>query len=218
MNIIPAILETDAEAAREKLAKYASLAPEFQIDVLDGSLFSRSSWSDPYELGLPEEKLPFIELHLMTLAPAKHIVAWHTAYPKKLKRVIFHGELNGELEHHITLAKELGLEIGIALSPGAELDVLQQYADQLERVLVLGVEPGASGQPFLGAPILDRIRNLRARSLDLTIAVDGGVNIETANDIIAAGANTLCAASSIWTDTPKESLKKLTDAALADDA
>jgi ribulose-phosphate 3-epimerase len=216
MEVIPALLEESAESAHKKLKEHGSIAPVFQIDILDGSLFERSSWHDPYELNLPEEELPYFELHLMTLQPMKHIEAWHTAYPKKLKRVLFHTELSAEeLERCISEAQGLQLEIGLALSPEADLAPVLTHAGQLERVLVLGVHPGASGQSFLGARVLERIESLRAEFADLTVAVDGGVNAKTAKNIIAAGAHSICAASAIWTDNTTESIKTLTEVALA---
>jgi ribulose-phosphate 3-epimerase len=101
----------------------------------------------------------------------------------------------------IVRASELGLRAGLAVNPDTPVDGVLDFLDELDRVLIMSVNPGWAGQEFLdGAlPKIERVRGeIERRGLGVEVEVDGGINERTAPRCIAAGATVLAAASSIY--------------------
>lgn len=209
-TVVPAVLvKSEAEFA-EKISRIElqELCPLWQVDVLDGSMFNTSCWSEP-DIIARYTPLPAIELHLMTEYPLEHVRSW-MSHVKNVKRAIFHLEVRDHPERIITELRANNLEVGIALNPETRLDAVAPCIGSIDLLLIMGVHPGASGQSFLGASILKKITEARKRFPTLTIAVDGGVTTENAQSILEAGANQLCAASMIWkSNNVREMIKNL---------
>ncbi len=198
IKIIPAVLARDAADAKAKLLHpgLRSVADIFQVDVLDRSMFDATCFADPQIISTWPD-LPNIELHLMIHNPLPIINLWHSLIPS-LKRVIIHAELARPLGAILERAEALGLEIGLALNPETSLDRIAHHLHHLDVVQIMGVHPGASGQSFIGEPILAKIRRCHELHPNLIIAVDGGVSLQTAKSLINAGASRLIAGSSLW--------------------
>jgi ribulose-phosphate 3-epimerase len=101
----------------------------------------------------------------------------------------------------IRRAEELGVRAGLAVNPETSVDGIFPHLDGLDRVLVMGISPGWTGQRFLEAtlPKIERVRKeIDRRGLDVEVEVDGGINHETAPRCLGAGATVLAAASSIF--------------------
>jgi ribulose-phosphate 3-epimerase len=128
--------------------------------------------------------------------PLTHIEEWltHTAF----KRAIIHIEADCDITNMILQTKEYKKECTLAISPGTPLDRLATFANHVSRFLVMGVNPGASGQSFLGEPILARVQTLQKLYPHHVIAVDGGISPTTIPLLRKAGAHAACASSAIW--------------------
>jgi len=198
IEIIPAVLVCNATDCQAKLLHPGlhSVADMFQVDVLDGTMFDASCFADPSVIST-WPNLPNIELHLMVHNPLPIIELWHSLIPS-LKRVIIHAELARPLGAILERAQALGLEIGLALNPETSLDRVAHHLHNLDVVQIMGVHPGASGQPFLGEPILAKISRCHELHPNLIIAVDGGVSLKTAKNLVNAGASRLVAGSALW--------------------
>lgn len=197
-EIIPAVLARNAADCQAKLLcpGLRSVVDIFQIDVLDGSMFDASCFADP-QIIATWPNLPNIELHLMVHNPLPVIELWHNLIPS-LKRVIIHAELARPLGAILERAQVIGLETGLSLNPETSLDRIAHHLHNLNVVQIMGVHPGASGQPFLGEPIIAKIRRCHELHPNLIIAVDGGVSLQTAKSLINAGASHLIAGSALW--------------------
>lgn len=198
MLIVPAILSYSEKEFRERIGNTAlrALTTLWQIDILDGTLFENTSWSNLEALS-SHFSLPQIELHLMVADPVTYATVWKERVPS-LKRVIIHAEIPTSVEHALNEIRDLGLETGIALNPDTPLSTIEKYEQLFDMILILGVHPGYSGRSFLGQPILDKVRDAKTRFPEKLIAVDGGVTLENAASIKEAGADQLCIASAIW--------------------
>lgn len=117
----------------------------------------------------------------------------------------------------IRRAEELGMRAGLAVNPGTAVSEVFPFLDQVDRVLVMSVNPGWAGQGFLeeALPKIERVRGeIERRGLSVEIEVDGGVNETTAPRCLAAGASVLAAASSIFkASDPGEAARRLADLA-----
>jgi ribulose-phosphate 3-epimerase len=115
--------------------------------------------------------------------------------------VSMHMEAEDEPERAIKEAAAQGLRAGLAVSPPTPVESVFPFLDDLDRVLVMSVRPGWSGQSFLESA-LPKIESVRAeidrRGLDVEVEVDGGIDTQTGARCLAAGATVLTAASSIF--------------------
>jgi ribulose-phosphate 3-epimerase len=96
-----------------------------------------------------------------------------------------------------TAVKKAGGRLGLAINPETPLEKLLPYAPKAQRILVMTVHPGFSGQKYI-VGMEEKIRRLRKQFPTIDIEVDGGVNLKTAPGAYAAGANVLAAASAIF--------------------
>lgn len=208
--VVPAVLAKDKEEFIKKItnAELRSVAPLWQVDVLDGSMFDHTCWFDPEEIAkIPD--LPEIELHLMVKNPLPIIEAWKTQVPS-LKRAIIHAEIDRQVGAVIHRIHDLGLEAGLAINPETPIKLILDHVDEIQLLLVMGVHPGASGQPFVGQSILEKITEVKNRFPNLRIAVDGGINLANASEIVAAGTDQLCVTTALWeTSDPISVYQKL---------
>jgi len=209
IEILPGVLAENAEELQEKLSFPGFWQPGMtaHVDILDGSMFGATCFCDATAVAgrsIESETMhrivstvPNIELHLMVQNPLPVIEQWRSLIPETT-RAIVHMEIERSLDPILDRARELGLETGIALCPETPPDALDRVHHIPDRVLIMGVHPGASAQPFLGEPILAKIRRLRVLHPLFTIAVDGGIRADNAQNIVKAGANALIATSAIW--------------------
>ncbi len=194
IEIIPAILEVSWKNIERKLKLIQGLCAWVQIDVMDGVFVPNTTWRTPHDLVRVNSTLN-IEIHLMVDRPERTLLSWLT--PRAVKRVIVHAEATDRLEDVFATAHGMHKQIGLAINPKTPIASIQQFLPQSALVLVMGVEPGFSGQAF-DASVLIKIQQLRKLDARIPIAVDGGVNEKTAPHMKAAGATILYAASYLW--------------------
>jgi ribulose-phosphate 3-epimerase len=192
-RLIPAILTQSAYEAKEKLRALVGLADWVQIDFMDGTFTKNSS------IRLDEISTfhwPFLfEAHLMVENPLKYIDMC-----KKMgyNRIIFHHEIEEDSFEVIEKIRSFDMEVGIAINPKTALSVLDPYLSLVDTVLVLGVAPGSSGQ-IMSEDTVGRIEILRKKApRSIKIAVDGGVNEETLEQLLSVGVDRVCASSTIF--------------------
>ena len=100
------------------------------------------------------------------------------------------------------------------MNPATPISAVEEVLDEVDQVLVMTVNPGFGGQPFIGG-VVDKIRRMRglldARGLTADLEVDGGINVETADRAVQAGARILVAGSAVYNPnaTVAESIARL---------
>ncbi|MEK7548307.1 MAG: hypothetical protein AAB499_00165 [Patescibacteria group bacterium] len=199
LPVIPAILTDNPEEFARQLAFAKSIAGAVHLDIIDGQFATG--------LALEVEKWPvlgrgYAEAHLMVESPIDYLTALKS---KKVTRAIVHLESRFDLHQLVVKARELDLLIGWAVNLDTDLSTLYPYLTQSTYIQVMGVKPGASGQPQDHQAEL-AVRFLRSLTrFRLTISVDGGVNGENIGPLVAYGADYLIAASAIFAqfDWPK---------------
>jgi len=193
IEIIPTIIAKDFSELQEKIKKVESYIEWAQLDVMDGQFVEETTWNKPIDLRNLETNLK-LEAHLMIKNPEEYIDDW---IDSSIQRIIFHYTSTGKHKEIIKKVKKAGLEVGLAINPEIPIEVIDQYINQLDLVLVMTVNPGWSGQEFM-EDMLGKIEQLREKYKDVNIEVDGGINLETAPKIIQAGANLLAVGSAVF--------------------
>lgn len=114
--------------------------------------------------------------------------------------ITFHPEAGAHPHRTIQLIKSHGKKAGVSLNPSTPVNVLDHIIDELDLILIMTVNPGFGGQKFI--PLLDKIREVRSRiekcGRAIDLEVDGGINPETAKQVIAAGADVLVAGTAVF--------------------
>jgi ribulose-phosphate 3-epimerase len=108
-----------------------------------------------------------------------------------------HFEAVDNMEHMIEHMRNTGKEVGVAINPHTSTFELKPFINDIDLVLVMGVEPGFSGQNFQ-YDVLEKIKEVKKLRPDVLVEVDGGVNANNRNAIVEAGADILAAASAVW--------------------
>jgi ribulose-phosphate 3-epimerase len=136
-----------------------------------------------------------IDVHLMVDEPAKHFAAVAAAGGDS---VTFHIEAVDDVRATIRAAREHQLQVGIAFNPETEPEAVVEFADAVDLVLCMSINPGYSGQQFQ-TEAYERVRWLRANLPDkVVIQVDGGVDHQNVRRLYDEGARLLVAASAIF--------------------
>ena len=165
---------------------------------MDGHFVPNLSFGPPVISSL-HRALPdaYLDCHLMVSDPAFWVEPLRKAGASSLT---FH--LESDLPNNspldmIQLVRSAGMKVGMVIKPGTPVEALFEYADRLDLVLIMTVEPGFSGQAFMPT-MMPKVRALRAKFPHLTIQVDGGLSPSTVDDATKAGANAIVAASAIF--------------------
>jgi ribulose-phosphate 3-epimerase len=117
-----------------------------------------------------------------------------------LHQFTFHLESTADPEALIAQIKAAGMKVGLAIKPGTPVEAAMKFADKVDMVLVMTVEPGFGGQSFM-EDMLPKVAALRAQFPELDIEVDGGLSPSTIDVAAKAGANMIVAGSAgVWND------------------
>lgn len=199
IKIAPSILAADfAQLGKQVKEATESGADSIHIDVMDGHFVpnisigsmivsSLRSWSD----------LPF-EVHMMVSEPDKYIKDFVDA---GANIITVHIEASKRINTTINYIKQLGVKANIALNPATHVSSIQEIITEVNGVLVMTVNPGFGGQPFIKnmiKKISDVSSIIAAKSLSAEICVDGGITVENAPQVAKAGARVLVAGSSVF--------------------
>jgi len=197
--IAPSILSADfARLGEEIKAVEAAGADWIHIDVMDGH-FVPNITIGPLVVKAARQSthLP-LDVHLMIESPDRYIKDFVDA---GADLVAVQVETCVHLHRTVQLIRECGARPGVVLNPTTPLATIEWILQDVEFVMLMGVNPGFGGQKFIPAT-LDKIRQLREmiekRCLTTLIEIDGGVNTITIGDIAAAGADVFVAGSAIY--------------------
>jgi len=205
IEIIPAIIPKFFQEIEEKIKLVEPYVDWVQLDVMDGKFVNNLTWTNPNDLKSLNTNLN-LEVHLMINNPEEAIDDW---IESGVKRIIIHYESTDKHKEIIEKVKRAGLEIGLAINPETSIEVIDEFYKDIDLVLIMSVNPGFGNQDFLNESV-DKIRQLRERYKNVNIEVDGGVNLETAPNVIKAGANILISGSAIFkSNNIEETIKKL---------
>ncbi len=180
------------------------------VDVMDGHFVPNITIGPAVTRAIRQTtKLP-LDVHLMISNPERYLEQFVAAGADWLG---IHVEATVHLEGLIQNIKELGAKAAVTLNPHTPLSCLEYVLKEVDMVLLMTVNPGFSGQKFIRG-VLPKIRRLRQlideQELDVLIEVDGGVHLDTIDDLVAAGADVLVSGSGIFNDRPlAENVRKL---------
>ena len=206
MKIVPAILTNDAADLEVKIRQAEKFAPLAQIDVMDGMFVPSNSVS--FKELQPIKTDMELEIHLMVKNPIEYFDGYKKA---NAKRILFHLEAVDNASELLDEIKKLNMETGLALNPETPIDKVLPYLEKLDMILLLAVNPGFYGSPFIPS-VLDKARELSGiltNRPNIVLSLDGGVKADNIIDIYNSGVQQAVAGSSIFKGDPEANYKNL---------
>ncbi len=217
IRIAPSILAADFAALGDAVrAVERGGADLIHVDVMDGHFVPNITMGPHVVKALKRAARVPLDVHLMISDPDRYIEAFAEAGAAMLS---VHVEVLPHLHRTIGTIRKLGIQAGAVLNPSTPVSALEEIAADLDFAVVMSVNPGFAGQPFIPRSelkaravraLLDRLGN------GAPVEVDGGIDLDNAARVAAAGAEILVAGASIFNQAdPAEATRALRAAALA---
>ncbi|KML46642.1 MULTISPECIES: ribulose-phosphate 3-epimerase [Bacillales] len=199
VKIAPSILSADFSKLGEEIKDVERGGADYiHVDVMDGHFVPNITIGPLIVDAIrPVTKLP-LDVHLMIEDPDSYIEAFANA---GADYITVHAEACRHLHRTVHFIKSFGVKAGVVLNPATPVNMIEHVIEDIDMVLLMSVNPGFGGQKFIPSvlPKIAAVKKLAdAKGLNIEIEVDGGVNEETAQLCIEAGANVLVAGSAIY--------------------
>lgn len=212
VKVVPAIIPKSFNELKDNIDIVFDFVESVQIDIIDGEFAESITW--PYTEGEenPNHKLPYqdeliIEVDLFVMNPEEVVDSWVEAGAKS---VIIHLETIEDPSYIIADLKLRDIKVGLSINPSTRSDILDEYLKEIDFVQLMGNDKVGFQGVELDPNVYDKIKELRKKYKDLEIAVDIGVNLETAPKLIKAGATKLISGSAIYkSKNVEEAINKL---------
>ena len=173
-------------------------AQYIHVDVMDGSFVPSINFGMPAVRAFRKMTDKVLDVHLMVEDPDRYVGEFADC---GADIITVHAEACTHLHRTLQHIRSLGKKAGVALNPATPLSVLDYVLDEADMILLMSVNPGFGGQPYIPA-VTGKIRDLRekltAAGKDTDIEVDGGINLKNLSEILDAGANVIVAGSSVF--------------------
>ena len=207
IKVAPSVIAADQACLGQEVKRVeAAGADLLHIDVMDGNFVPNITIGPGVIKDLRKvSKLP-MEAHLMIAHPEKYVAAFAQA---GANFITIHIEAcASKTLRVIRQIQSLNAKAGICLNPATPLSAIKRYLKQADMVLVMTVNPGFCGQRFMPS-VLPKIKALR-KAFKGQIAVDGGINQETARSVVSCGADILASGSYIFkARDPRQAILRL---------
>ena len=211
IQISPSILSADFSQLGKEIQKLEKAGADMiHVDVMDGHFVPNLTIGPPVIKALRKHSsLPF-DVHLMISPVHKYIKNFADA---GADIITIHPEATQNIEESIKLIKSLNKKVGLSLNPNTPINVINNFLDKINLVLIMSVYPGFGGQKFM-PEVLKKIKDLdqikKQKNLNFDIEVDGGINFDNSKLVKEAGANILVSGTTIFKDN-KGDIKKNID-------
>ncbi|SES78968.1 ribulose-phosphate 3-epimerase [Pseudobutyrivibrio sp. C4] len=197
--LAPSILSADFGILKQQLEVIDEAGAQYvHFDVMDGVFVPSISFGLPVLKTIRKYTDRMMDVHLMIVDPERYVKDFAEA---GADIITVHAEACKHLDATIELIKASGAMAGVAINPATPLSAISHVLEKVDMVLIMTVNPGFGGQSLIPYT-LDKVRELsqllNQKGLKIDIEVDGGINKDTIDDALDAGANIIVAGSAVF--------------------
>ena len=199
IQISPSILSADFSQLGNEIRRLEEGGADMiHVDVMDGHFVPNLTIGPPVIKALKKQCSIKFDVHLMISPVHKYIESYADA---GADIITIHPEATDNLEESILKIKSLNKKVGVSLNPESKIDIIINYLDKIDLVLIMSVNPGFGGQKFM-PEVLDKVKQLKKiqsqDNMDYDIEIDGGINFDNFQAAIEAGANILVSGTTVF--------------------
>ena len=210
IQISPSILSADFSNLEKDIKKLETAGADMiHVDVMDGHFVPNITIGPPVIKALRSKTLLPFDVHLMIDPVHKYIKDFANA---GADIITIHPEATPNLQESIDEIKSYKKKVGISLNPDTKIDIVEDYLDKVDLILIMSVYPGFGGQKFI-SEVLEKIKRLKdlkdKKKLNFDIEVDGGINFSNFKSVIDAGANILVSGTTIFKENDGDIKKNI---------
>jgi ribulose-phosphate 3-epimerase len=209
IKLAPSILDADFTCLERELRKIESGGADLiHLDIMDGNFVPNISFGPKIVESIKSKTSLPLEVHLMIEKPENHIKSFINAGGDI---IIVHYETSKHLDKLIQTINKADVKSGIALIPATPLNVIEYLINKIDILLIMAVNPGFGGQKFI-PEMFTKIEKARKiidnQKKSISLAVDGGINLDNISKVVKAGANIIVVGQIIFKSANSEETTK----------